>query len=121
MEKQVEQGLWIEVDGPNGVDAFPADLVAGHWAWDVGTTYARPENATEDDNDTWELMCQSVSDYTENREIWTITIRKGYGARLSAPGYMDCTPWSVFDSAEEAEEYLAEQYGDEDEDEESAE
>ena len=38
---------------------------------------------------------------------------QGYGARLSAPGYMDCTEWCVFDSVEEAEEYLTETYGDE--------
>jgi hypothetical protein len=35
----------------------------------------------------------------------------GYGARLSAPGYMDCTDWVVFDTFEEADEYLAEMYG----------
>jgi hypothetical protein len=40
---------------------------------------------------------------------------KGYGARLSAPGYLDCTEWSVFDTKEEAEKYLTENYLDEDE------
>ncbi len=39
---------------------------------------------------------------------------KGYGARLSAPGYLDCTEWSVFDTREEAEKYLDEM-SDEDE------
>lgn len=32
----------------------------------------------------------------------------GYGARLSAPGYLDCTEWSVFDTEEEANAYLEE-------------
>jgi hypothetical protein len=27
---------------------------------------------------------------------------KGYGVRLSAPGYLDCTEWDVYDSEEEA-------------------
>jgi len=36
----------------------------------------------------------------------------GYGARLSASGYLDCTEWAVFDSQEEAAEYLMEMYGD---------
>jgi hypothetical protein len=43
---------------------------------------------------------------------------KGYGARLSAPGYLDCTEWAVFDTKEEAETYLYEMYpDDEDQDE----
>jgi hypothetical protein len=41
---------------------------------------------------------------------------KGYGARLSAPGYLDCTEWTVFDTEDEAREYLdREMYPDEDE------
>lgn len=34
---------------------------------------------------------------------------KGYGARLSAPGYLDATEWTVFDTEEEANAYLDEQ------------
>lgn len=34
----------------------------------------------------------------------------GYGARLSAPGYMDCTDWCVFDTEQEAIDYLEETY-----------
>jgi len=41
---------------------------------------------------------------------------KGYGARLSAPGYLDCTEWTVFDTEEEAKTYLDENYPDEQED-----
>lgn len=43
----------------------------------------------------------------------SVEIITGYGARLSAPGYPDCTEWAVFDSCEAAEEYLVEMYGDE--------
>jgi hypothetical protein len=42
---------------------------------------------------------------------------KGYGARLSAPGYLDCTEWTVFDTEDEAREYLEEMYPDDEEDE----
>lgn len=28
---------------------------------------------------------------------------KGYGVRESAPGYLDCTEWEVFDTLKEAE------------------
>lgn len=34
---------------------------------------------------------------------------------MSAPGFLDCTEWSVFDTAEEAEQYLADNYDGEEE------
>lgn len=36
----------------------------------------------------------------------------GYGARMSAPGYLDCTDWSVFGSPHEAVMHLINEYGD---------
>ena len=62
-----------------------------------------------------------VSDADELRDYVegvpeSFTIVEGFGARLSAPGYMDCTEWTVFDSPEQALEYLDEYYP-EDEDE----
>ena len=41
---------------------------------------------------------------------WTIEFTWGFGARLSAPGYMDCTDWCVFDTEQEAIDYLEETY-----------
>lgn len=38
---------------------------------------------------------------------------QGYGARLQAPGCMDCTEWMVFDTPDEAGQQLIEFYGDE--------
>jgi hypothetical protein len=35
---------------------------------------------------------------------------QGYGARLSAPGYLDCTDWNVYDTEQEAREVLEEMY-----------
>jgi hypothetical protein len=59
---------------------------------------------------------KAIWEFTEGEpESWENV--QGYGARLSAPGYMDCTEWSVFDTYGEAREYLMETYGDEDEDE----
>ena len=34
----------------------------------------------------------------------------GFGVRLSAPGYMDCTEWCVFDTKQECVEYLEQVY-----------
>jgi len=61
---------------------------------------------------TWAL----VREYGEKRWIeerdlsgdqTCLDMRKGYGARLSAPGYLDCTEWEVFDTEQEACSYLA--------------
>ncbi|MCP3885122.1 MAG: hypothetical protein GY700_06540 [Propionibacteriaceae bacterium] len=41
-----------------------------------------------------------------------VDTRTGYGARLSKPGYLDCTEWAVFDTQREAAEYLLETYYD---------
>lgn len=41
-----------------------------------------------------------------------VTTVYGFGARLSAPGYLDCTEWSIFDTEKEAAEYLLEVYED---------
>lgn len=42
----------------------------------------------------------------------TVLVRQtGWLARMSAPGYMDCTDWTVHVSEHEAEAYLAESYG----------
>ena len=47
---------------------------------------------------------------------WEIVVKEGWLARMSMPGYMDCTEWTIHDSEEEAEQYLNEYYGDDDED-----
>lgn len=47
-----------------------------------------------------------LRDYLEGTRVFSIEEREGYGARLSAPGYMDCTEWAVFDTEQEAADYL---------------
>ena len=39
---------------------------------------------------------------------------EGYGARMFAPGYTDCTDWALFDTEKEAWDYLKETYDVED-------
>ena len=59
-------------------------------------------------------IVQLLRDYLEGNRVFSVQEREGYGARLSAQGYMDCTEWAVFDTEEEARAYLDETYGDED-------
>src|SRR5579872_758188 len=99
MEHEVTFGDWIEVDGPCGTGFIPAELCG-----DVPEYHGDRQPIPD-----------SLRDYCENRECWEIKKREGWGARLSAPGYMDCTEWSVFDSETEARSHLTEMYGDDDE------
>ena len=54
-----------------------------------------------------------IKDYIENIELWEIVQCRGFGARLTAPGYLDCTDWCVLDTEQQAVDYLAEYYLDE--------
>ena len=43
-------------------------------------------------------------------ELWTCVETTGYASRLSAPGYMDCTEWSVYPTQQEAAQALIDMY-----------
>lgn len=105
MEPTVEQGTWVEIDGPTGTEWLPADLV------NLDDVEALAQQVA--DQGTASLEGSSLRDYSENEEIYEIKIVDGFSAYLSAPGYMDRTNNVVFPTKEEAEAYLAEQYGDE--------
>jgi hypothetical protein len=107
MEREVVYGEWVEVDGPDRNEWVPADLFSRE-------QIVIPEIDGEAPIPGW------LSDYTENRRAWSIKLTKGFGARLSAPGYLDCTDWAVFETEKEALEYLDEYYPEEEEEEEES-
>ena len=87
MERQITQKqLWWEIETTHGTEWLPVELVG-------------KEPADSD----------AFADYCEG-DVLLWRQREGFGARLSAPGYLDCTEWTVFDTAEEAEAYLDEYY-----------
>jgi len=94
MEKQVTNNeTWWSVETNQGTVFLPTDLV-------------RQEPVPED--------ASAFQDYCEGQvQSWELI--QGYGARMSAPGYLDCTDWSVFGTREDAEAYLEEMYGDSEE------
>lgn len=110
MERQVNKDHWIQCDGPNGIESFPSDLV----------TLDLPMGTYTPDSPQWDALTQAVSMYIEgdSTALYSIEFREGWGARLSAPGYMDCTPWTIYDSEAEAEAGLTDTYGEEEEEEE---
>lgn len=87
---------WFEIDGANGITFLPAANF--------------PELFQAKDSEG-EWLLAVFEDYVEG-EVWTVETRLGFGARMSASGYLDCTEWAVFDTWQEAKEYLDEEYGD---------
>ncbi len=92
-------GWWYVVEGNEGTEFIPSHLVG---------SLPVPQDGTEVDDDSpdWEDIVAAFRDYTSNRKIDSVSMRKGYGVRLSAAGYMDCTDWSVFDTEDEARGHL---------------
>jgi hypothetical protein len=95
MQKQTERFSAWQVETTTGTELVPADLVG--------------EETGKD--------CRGLEDYLEGGQLERAVLVKGWFARLSAPGYMDCTDWSgPFKSEKEAMDYLCELYDAEDAD-----
>ena len=104
MRPVVQYGDWLEVDGDYGTEFIPAELAPDILA---GVT-----DTLTDDVDDFADRIQELEDYLESRNVYSVERTEGYGARMSAPGYMDATEWSVFDTEIEAWDHLWEQHGD---------
>lgn len=59
---------------------------------------------------TKEQVFDMFADHVTREDI---ELKKAWGARLSAPGYLDSTTWTLFETEDEAKEYLMQEYGDE--------
>jgi hypothetical protein len=88
-----QQDVW-SVETENGTEYVPADLITpGKRTFVVSQLAQYCEGPIID-----------RGNHLLRRNVWC--------ARLSAPGYLDCTDTAVFDMEDEAREYLAETYGD---------
>lgn len=89
-------------------------VVQGDW-WHVvpkehedEQTYVPADLFTE--KQAVEYICgTSILGMEAAKEVNKVT---GWGARLSAPGYLDSSEWELFETEEEARTYLMETYGD---------
>ena len=94
MQPEIVYGEWAILDGDCGIWIVPAEDA--------------PETYTDEELD--EIYSQVSEGGSECHEC---TYEEGFVARLSAPGYLDCTDWQgVYSSKEEALEELEEMYGD---------
>ena len=109
MKPQIEFGEWLEVDGACGIEAVPADLIGG-LSW-MKYDFDYDTDCMEEDSDLRNVL-DALEDFIESNldDVTSIQLIEGYGARLSAPGYMDSTSWTVFKTREDAEEFLREEY-----------
>lgn len=121
MKPVVEHGLWLIVETSHGDTHLPADLW-GHAHLTKPGDQLTPDTEVTDEGKLvpWEEVVRDLVQYTEVFEaddIYSVELREGFGARFSAPGYMDCTEWTVYDTREEAEQALREEAGDDEEEE----
>jgi len=90
---------WYEIDGNMGVEFVLFDLVG-------------EINLDEFDDYSNHPIPAQLADYVETSQATHIQLVEGFGARMSAPGYMDCISWCVYPSIEEAKAHLEEIYSD---------
>lgn len=94
MQPHVERGSYFAIETTCGTEVVPADLIGRT----VGT------------------HVEAFANYIEGKpldEDEVIECKDGWLARMSAPGYLDCTSWSAFASEAQAMAYLIEMYGNE--------
>ena len=87
MQKQVIYDRWCVIETSNGTVAIQLDLIGK----------------------TLHPTAKEISRFIEG-EFLSCSIVDGYGARLSMPGYLDCTEWTVFPSEEQAYRFLTETF-----------
>ena len=111
MQQQVVEGEWLEVETLQGTTCIPYDDAPGSAQCFCD---AQADGQFQDDEVCATVGCdllEHLADTYDSNDVLCVRKRVGYGARLSAPGYLDCTEWTVFDSHAEAESHLEEMYG----------
>lgn len=90
MKPEIVHGEWFVVETRYGTQVVPAEFLSGApGAAEMGPFVEGGSKAIESIDGP----------------------RTAWGARLSAPGYLDATSWSLHDTEEDARESLAEEMG----------
>lgn len=93
MRPEIYEGIAYLVETEVGTETVPADIV---------TLAIGAGEGIDADDARFAAACDALSTYLEGSEIDRIDCVSGVLARLSEPGYLDATPWSVYDSRAEA-------------------
>ena len=94
MQPQIYAGQFFRIETTAGTEIVPADDIGRTCGTDVSAFLNYLEGTPLDDDAI-------------------IDIEDGWLARISAPGYLDCTNWSAHKSEAQARAYLDEMYGEE--------
>ena len=92
MQPQIYKGEYFAVDTTCGTEIVPCDV--------VGRTIA--------------VHVEALLNYLEGTPCdpeETCEVKTGWLARMSAPGYLDCTSWSVYRTESDAQNQMSELYG----------
>lgn len=108
LRHQAVHGLFLRVETLAGMTCIPADLVGVDEPFEEVLLGCDTSTDPVDGD-----MIDRMEPYLDpSTEVVSVECVEGWFARLSAPGYTDCTEWSgPFASGEEAYDYLAEMYG----------
>lgn len=102
MEPEVRQGLFFAVETAWGLEYVPEE--------DVGYVGVELGEEIDPDFPGFKRAARALRPYLLGRPV-EISLVKGWGARLSAAGYLDASDWVVFESEAEALAYLQEEMG----------
>jgi hypothetical protein len=105
MEPQIEQGRWYAIE-TDGTEYVPMDVIG-----DLGIAVGESAADWDDESESrWPEIEKAIRPYVDGTPH-EVSLVEGFGARLSAPGYLDCTEWSVFPTEQEARDYLRDELG----------
>ena len=87
MQSQVtEKQRWLAIDGNQGIFNVPmVDIDRNFLIWNYESQFNYLRAYYPGKPEKYEIV-------------------KGYGVRLSAPGYLDCTDWDVYPTLEQAKQ-----------------
>lgn len=92
-----DKQYWIELDSSNGIFYIPdMRLPTRHDVKDCQYGKFKSEHILWYLKDCYHDLYEHASELYGAREV------RGYGVRLSAAGYMDCTEWEVYTNKREA-------------------
>ena len=117
MKPQIYEGKWIEVVCSDGTWWLPAvvegmdDLGIPMWwkgeltkIWKNNSRVFSAQEASE--NMKFNCLLHFYEIYLPGHSPISFEVKQGFGARLSAPGYLDSTDWGFFGTYNEAKVYL---------------
>ena len=102
-----KQSGWQVETRDAGTCYLPGDVVSVP-DWLVIGKPIDADAGTKTETDLFANLVRELGDYVEGRRIESIEVCRGYFARLSASGYLDCTDWCCYSTMREARAALKE-------------